>query len=125
MIGGSPIPVYPTYPQAGPPSYPQAPRPVAVRPQPRPAPTVRGQKAEEPRTLAAMPTPEQLGVALPKPADWTELRVRLDRLGASQFTLVKNDGGWRFACQLPGGRSLEGHGATDADAVSDALNKSK
>jgi hypothetical protein len=85
---------------------------------------VRGQSPDEPKTkpLPPMPTPDQLGVNLPKPADWSELRVRLDRLGACQFQLTPQSDGWHFACELPGGRKMEGHGRTEADAVQRALS---
>ena len=106
------------------PSYPPPQQQAAVRLQPRTTPVVRGQSPDEPKAkpLAPMPTPEQLGVALPKPADWSELRVRLDRVGASQFQLTHQADGWRFSCQLPGGRPLEGRGATEVDAVLAALD---
>jgi hypothetical protein len=86
---------------------------------------VRGQSPDEPKVkpLPPMPTPEQLGVSLPKPTDWAELRVRLDRVGASQFQLTQQGGEWRFTCQLPGGRILDGQGSTEADAVLAALQK--
>jgi len=87
-------------------------------------PTARGQMPEESRAarpLPPMPTPEQLGVSVPKPADWAGLRVRLDRLHASQFDLTKQADGWRFTCRLPNGRMLEGRGTTDAEAVQQAL----
>jgi hypothetical protein len=94
-----------------------------VRPPARPAPIVRGQSPDESRTksLPPMPTPEQLGVSVPKPADWNDLRVRLDRIGASGFQLTPQADGWRFTCRLPDGRQLDTRGATDADAVQRAL----
>lgn len=70
-----------------------------------------------------MPTPEQLGIEVPKPVSWSDLRVKLDRLGASGFQLKQHADGWRFSCQLPGGRTLEGRGNTDADAVIQALRQ--
>jgi hypothetical protein len=87
---------------------------------------VRGQSPEEPRSekpLPALPSPEELGVSVPKPANWCELRIRLDRLGASEFQLKPNDGGWHFTCKLRDGRTLEGRGATDADAVIQAIER--
>jgi hypothetical protein len=121
-------PYFPPQPPVQPPPRPSCPPPqqqAAVRPQLRSAPVVRGQSPEEPKVkpLPPMPTPEQLGVCLPKPTDWSELRVRLDRVGASQFQLTQQGGDWRFTCQLPGGRKVEGHGSTDADAVMTALQK--
>jgi hypothetical protein len=87
---------------------------------------VRAQSADEPRTikpLPQMPTPEQLGIEIPKPLNWSDLRIKLDRLGASGFQLMRHSDGWRFACQLPGGRTLEGRGATDVEAVIQALRQ--
>jgi hypothetical protein len=57
--------------------------------------------------------------------DWCELRVRLDRVGASDFQLTPGEDGWRFSCRLPSGHTLEGRGATDADAVLNALSQVK
>jgi hypothetical protein len=121
-------PYFPPQPPVQPaprPSYPPPQQQAAVRPQQRSAPVARGQSPEEPKVkpLPPMPTPEQLGVSLPKPTDWSELRVRLDRLGASHFQLTKQGDGWRFTCQLPSGRTLEGAGSTDADAVLAAIQK--
>jgi hypothetical protein len=130
------MPYYPGYPQGYYPSQPyapQQPRPsvppqqqAAVRPQSRSAPIVRGQSPDEPRTvkpLPPMPTPEQLGVPVPKPVDWNDLRVRLDRIGASGFQLTQQTDGWRFTCRLPNGRQLEARGTSDADAVLNALGQ--
>lgn len=68
-----------------------------------------------------MPTPEQLGIAVAKPVSMIELRVRLDRLGASGFQLVPQADGWRFSCRLPSGRPVEAIGSTETDAVLRAL----
>src|SRR4051812_18556913 len=67
--------------------------PAAVAQQPLPAPRFRAQAPEEPAVVlppapVAMPSPEQLGVALAAPAggvDWTATHQRLDRLGATCF----------------------------------------
>jgi hypothetical protein len=72
-----------------------------------------------------MPTPEQLGIAPPKPVDWNDLRVRLDRIGASSFQLTQHPDGWHFTCRLPNGRQLESRGTSDADAVQNALRQSQ
>lgn len=124
------------YPPSMQPAYgyaPPAPRPVAppprqpqaVRPPARPAPVVRAQNSDEPRIerrpLPPMPTPEQLGVSMPKPVTMIDLRVRLDRVGASGFQLASQADGWRFACRLPNGRTVEAIGASDTDAVLRAL----
>src|SRR5437763_6725584 len=116
MIGGlpiaqpySPAPVYAPQPAPSPPApLPQsrergAAQPRAVSPTqqaaaPRPArpatpPVVRGQSPDEaparPTSFKLeMPSPEALGVPVPAtPLDWTDLRVRLDRLGATRFAL--------------------------------------
>lgn len=68
-----------------------------------------------------MPTPEQLGVSMPKPVTMIDLRVRLDRLNASGFQLAPQADGWRFACQLPNGRTVEAIGACEVEAVQRAL----
>jgi hypothetical protein len=94
-------------------------------------PIVRGQKPDDaparPMLKLEMPPPEALGVPAPAaPPDWTELRVRLDRIGATGFAMRKQaDGSYRFACQVrPAGgppRTVEGRGATEAEAVRRAV----
>jgi hypothetical protein len=75
-----------------------------------------------------MPPPEALGVSAPvTDLDWTDLRLKLDRLGATGFALEKlPEGGYRFACKLParGGpvRAVEGRASTEAEAVRRALS---
>jgi hypothetical protein len=139
MIGGPPI-AQPYYPYQYQPPITNVPgsgyvqqqqRPTAIRPAP---PVVRGQIPDEaPARPAAikldMPTPEALGVAVPiVPPSWTDLRVRLDRIGATGFSLDPlPEGGYRFRCQLPtaGGqpRMVEGHGPTETEAVRRALEQ--
>jgi hypothetical protein len=152
MIGGPPIaqPYYP-YPYQPPvtnvpgsPGYVQQPpaaRPTQSWPPPSqqaavprmPAPpVVRGQIPDEPPARPTlkleMPPPEALGVKMPAaPPDWTDLRVRLDRIGATGFTLDPlPEGGYRFHCQVPtsGGqpRTIEGKAATEGEAVRRALD---
>jgi hypothetical protein len=75
-----------------------------------------------------MPTPEALGVAMPAaPPNWTDLRVRLDRVGATDFALEPlPEGGYRFRCRMPaanGSRTVEGRAATEAEAVRRALEQ--
>lgn len=153
MVGGLPAaqPYYPyQYPApayAQPQGYAQqqpAARPTAPRPAPatqqaaaRPAaPVVRGQSPDEaparPVRSAAlkleMPPPEALGVPVPAAAvDWTDLRLKLDRLGATRFALEQVDGGYRFTCQVPAAdgraRTVEGRAATEAAAVQRALDQ--
>jgi hypothetical protein len=93
--------------------------------------------AEEPRAATArltpaMPPPEALGVSVPRPAvpvDWTAVRVRLDRLGATQFGLEKlTTGGYSFHFRLPSAdptkpRAIEGRAATEAEAVQRAMEQ--
>ena len=90
-----------------------------------PRPVVRAQNSDEPRIerrpLPPMPTPEQLGVGMPKPVTMIDLRVRLDRLGASGFQLAQQPDGWRFACRLPNGRTVEALGQCEVEAVQRAL----
>jgi hypothetical protein len=149
MIGGPPIaqPYYPYQYQPpvtnvpGSPGYVQQPpaaRPRTVPPTqqaslprvPNP-PVVRGQIPDEaparPALKLDMPTPEALGVAVPVPLpSWTDLRVRLDRIGATGFALEKQADGYRFSCQVGtanGPRQIEGHAATEAEAVGRALEQ--
>jgi hypothetical protein len=94
---------------------------------------VRAQQADEPVRSAppklTMPSPEALGVPVPRPAtelDWTALRVRLDRLGATQFTLTKlPEGGYCFTCRLPSAGTVEGRATTEAEAVQRALEQAE
>jgi hypothetical protein len=136
VIGGPPIvQPYPQY-QYLPPPVPRTPprttANAAAARQPRPPAVVRGQSPDEPPARPAvarvpdMPPPEALGVAAPvTELDWTDLRVKLDRLGATGFVLEKPpEGGYRFACRLPtagGLRTVEGRAATEAEAVRRAL----
>ena len=140
MVGGPPIaqPYYPyQYPAQVPQAYVQQPRPALgalTQPRSPAAPVVRGQMPEErpaakpvPRKAALpdMPPPEVLGVPVPPPPpDWTELRLRLDRLGATRFSLDKQADGYRFTCEVrttAGPRTLEARAATEAEAVQRAL----
>lgn len=135
MIGGLPVvqqPVY-QYPPYVPPAYvprPPATQQATARPS---APVVRGQKPDEvsarpvPRPLE-MPSPQALGVPVPATElDWTDLRVRLDRMGATGFLMEQVPGGYHFACRVTtaGGqpRLVEGRAATEADAVRRALDQ--
>jgi hypothetical protein len=76
-----------------------------------------------------MPTPEELGIVTPKSAvtsvDWASVRSRLDRLGATAFTLERAGTGYHFTCRLPTGRSADGRGATEADAIRQALDQAE
>jgi hypothetical protein len=137
MIGGPPIaqPYYP-YPYQPPVAnvpgslgYVQQPqRPAPVRSAP---PVVRGQIPEEapaprPAPKLEMPTPEALGVPAVPPS-LTDLRVRLDRIGATGFALDPlPEGGYRFRCQVltaNGPTVVEGRAATEAEAVQRVLDQ--
>jgi hypothetical protein len=139
MIGGPPIaqPYYPYQYQPpatnvpGSPGYvQQQPRPTPVRPAP---PVVRGQIPEEAPVRPAaikldMPSPEALGVTVPvAPPSWTDLRVQLDRIGATGFALDPlPEGGYRFRCQVltaNGPTTVEGRAATEAEAVQRVLEQ--
>jgi hypothetical protein len=103
--------------------------PTAAVARPQPA-VARGQKPDEPRQAAlAMPTPEELGIGTSKPAagpiDWLTVRARLDRVGATAFALERAGTGYHFSCRLPTGRSAEGRGATEADAIRQALDQAE
>jgi hypothetical protein len=135
MIGGPPVaqPYYP-YPYPAPaqsPGYVQQPRPQMARP--AAPPVARGQMPEEaprrsPQPIKLeMPSPEALGVPTPPPPlDWTDVRVRLDRMGATGFSLDQQADGFHFRCQIASGgqpRTLEGHGMTEDEAVQQALRQ--
>ena len=120
-------------PQPAPVARPRTPPPsqrAAVARLPAP-PVVRGQSPDEaparPRIRLEMPPPEALGVPAPAaPPDWTDLRVRLDRIGATGFAMQKQaDGSYRFTCQVRaadgGTRQYEGRAATEAGAVRRAV----
>jgi hypothetical protein len=94
-------------------------------------PVVRGQMPDEPARPAPkleMPSPEALGVTMPAPPpNWTDLRVRLDRIGATAYVLEPlSTGGYQFHCQVRSAdgspRTIEGCGATEAEAVRRALD---
>jgi hypothetical protein len=131
MIGGPPVaqPYYPYQYPVQPQAYVQQPRPQSARPA---APVVRAQMSDDaPRRPAPppkleMPSPEALGVPVPiAPPDWTDLRVRLDRIGATKFALEKQADGYYFTCQVrtSDGRlqTVEGRATTEAEAVQRAL----
>ena len=129
-------PAYPTQPAAAwpPAAAPQQPPRAAAVPA-RP-PVARGQMPEEPRrpvappapppTRLEMPSPEELGIAVAKPAvpvDWSAVHARLDRLGVLKFALERLPAGdYRFTCLVPGAdanrpRPVEATAATEAEAV--------
>lgn len=80
----------------------------------------------------AMPSPERLGVGLPRPAatatlDWAVVGRQLQQVGASGSHLDPlPGGGYRFTCWLPGSqpgvsRRFEATAATEAEAARLAL----
>lgn len=133
-VGRVPTPFLQGMPAAFPPagySLAPAPRPAnaSVRPPAAPAPrvatapppprVVRGQRSEEPKPPAAavataapvaplrLPSPEELGLALPVQAAppagaWSTAHAQLQRLGATGLHLDPvPGGGWRVSFTLP------------------------
>jgi len=91
----------------------------------------------QPPPPLVLPTPEQLGVAMARPAatalqdlpvDWNVTRDRLNRLGAVRFSVAKlSEGAYRIAFELPTtqpGRThhIEAEAATEGAAVCQALD---
>jgi hypothetical protein len=83
-----------------------------------------------------MPSPEQLGVARPAPAecadtDWAAVHRRLERLGAVCFRLDQlPQGSHRASCLLPTDRPghthhIEAEAATAAEAVQLAVARAE
>lgn len=89
-----------------------------------PKSVVRGQTPDTPQFR--IPTPEELGVSMSRPAavdeplDWAAVERKLDAAGATSFQVEKTADGFRFSCQLASGM-VTGHGATRAEAVREAL----
>lgn len=130
-----------------PPSQPAS-QPLAARERQatvasRNEPVIRGQAPDEKETPSKqiptlpvklkIPSPEELGFVTdakvdsrPAPAataviGWSTARQRLDQLGSTFYRLEKADGGYRFACALPGQqgkeRQFEATKATENDAI--------
>ncbi|MFL5340307.1 MAG: hypothetical protein ACJ8F7_09155 [Gemmataceae bacterium] len=107
----------------------------AAGPQPSAKPTVRMQAPDPADTPAAparpaplvLPSPEDVGLGRSTPAkdvDWGDVRRRLDRLGASGFSLQKTAAGYFVAFEVStsaGPRRAETAAADEADAVHRAL----
>jgi hypothetical protein len=99
----------------------------------RPAPApVRALPPEPVR----IPSPEQLGVAAPRPRDpnldWESIRKRLHALGAVSFQLdtLPAGGGFRFVCHLATAefgqtQGIAGQASTEAEAVNQALARAE
>lgn len=78
-----------------------------------------------------LPSPEQLGVAAPRPhdptLDWEGIRKRLRELGAISFQVdTLPDGSCRFVCQLATAefgqtQGIEARANTEREAVQQAL----
>ena len=143
---GYPAPTYAAAPYAPPPGYvmqPPAPRPPQAAPPVRavqaaaPKPVIRAQAQDDyappPRPAPlAMPSPQQLGVAARSGdggCDWTALHRQMQDLGVASFQMDRPNGDiYQFTCLLPtaeAGRThrIEGHGATQAEAVRRALDE--
>jgi hypothetical protein len=142
------------FPPAGAPVYAPAPsRPPVARaaaPVPRrpaataqvataPKPIVRGAPPDDPPARSAtlaMPSPEHLGVGVPRPVasnsvDWAVVGRQLQQVGARGSHLDSlPDGGFRFTCWLPGAqpgvsRRVEATAATEAEAARKALERAE
>jgi hypothetical protein len=81
-----------------------------------------------------MPSPERLGVGVPRPAaggtlDWSVVGRQLQQVGANGSHLDRlPEGGFRFTCWLPGAqpgvsRRVEATAATEAEAARLALER--
>ena len=100
--------------------------------QQRPAPAPQRGLPPEPIRI---PSPEQLGVAAPRPKDpgldWVAIRKRLDELGAVGFQLEQlPSGGYRFICHLPTAafgqtQGVEVQAPSEAEAVSQCLARAE
>jgi len=122
----------------------QAPR-QQFRPQPiaqvqAPQREYRGVRGDdnEPQGLSPVriPTPEQLGVAStrggsrPTGFDWARVHQRLKELGSVGFQFEQTTSGYKVVCKLATaefGRShtVEGRGATEAEAAEQMLNRAE
>lgn len=139
-------------PQQLPPQQPM-PRPVAQQApaQPQRTPTdapvttaVRGVSGEPARPVPQhvsppeavhIPSPEQLGVAAPRPhdpsLDWESIRKRLHDLGVVSFQLdTLPDGSCRFVCQMATAefgqtQGIEARATTEAEAVTQTLARAE
>jgi len=140
----APQQMMPQQPQGWPQVQGQPQRPQALVNDPPVQTVIRGVSAEqqrpEPLPLRALepvniPSPEQLGVAIPKPhdpsIDWETTRNRLRELGAVSFQLdTLPDGSCRFVCQLATAefgqtQGIEARATTEAEAVREALGRAE
>jgi hypothetical protein len=126
-IGPAPVPVN------------QVPVNAALAAGQNPQPTIRGQSPDapvaSPTSPFVLPTPQQLGLvpaqaaAALAPIDWNDLRTRLHKLGAVGFHLDQVGGQWRAQLRVPVNaqetRTLESSAASDAAAVSGALQQAE
>jgi hypothetical protein len=126
-------------PAVGPAARPPAPTGLAALP---PKPTIRGQMSDElrapearppaPAKPLAMPSPEQLGVAVRKSesnVDWNLVHRRFHDAGATCFLLDhRPEGGCKLTCLLPTGQPnrthhIEVEAATEAEIARLALER--
>jgi hypothetical protein len=83
------------------------------------------------RKMAAMPSPEQLGVGPRSADDWTAVHKRLQDLGVTTFQLDRlNPEVFAFTCLLPTAdpgqtHRIEAHGATEVEAACRALDEAQ
>src|SRR5262245_12202238 len=127
-----------------PPRFWAPPRPQQAAQVPaRPRPIVRAVSPDEPSAPLPVPrheplripSPEQLGVTAPAPAnsvvDWNDMHRRLDRLSAlSRNVETLPQGGYRFTLHLPTAvpdrtHRVEAEAAGEAEAVLAALQKAE
>ncbi len=122
------------------PTAPAAPAPtVAAAPRPSPGLIARGaepeEPAERPREPITLPSPEELGVGVARPAeagiDWAAAHRRLEALGAICFQMHQLPrGGWGVTCLLPTGQPdsthrVEAEAESKAEAVRLALEQAE
>jgi hypothetical protein len=124
----------------------QRPQPLAAAPLPKPK--VLGQSPDDPPpppppppapppvavAMINLPSPEQLGVAAPKPGevglDWGTVETRLQKLQPVCFQINQAQGGWKVICVLPTSlpektHRIETEAASRAEAVMAALQRAE
>lgn len=95
---------------------------------PSPAATASPPTPHAGRIPLRLPSPEDLGVGpaapdAPAPAvvDWNRAHARMRELGVVRFGITRVDGGVRISMELPGGRVVNGLGATESSALESAF----
>jgi hypothetical protein len=132
-------------PAAAPTLRANVPQVAAQAPRPNNGLIVRGQRPEDPIEPAApaprpreevrLPSPEELGVGLGRPAeaglDWASVHRRLEGLGAVCFQMRQlPQGGWHVTCLLPTAQAdrtqrVEAKAEARAEAVRLALEQAE